>query len=606
MYTQNFIFILNLKAGGEMETFDIFNVLTMIGGLALFLYGMETMGNGLAKMAGGRLEKILEKLTSNRIMGVVLGIFVTAVIQSSSATTVMVVGFVNSGIMKLSQAISVIMGANIGTTVTSWILSLAGVEGGNLFTNLLKPTSFSPVLALIGIVFIMFSKKAKKKDLGTILIGFSILMFGMNTMTGAIEPLGAIPEFRNILTMFSNPILGLIAGAVLTAVIQSSSASVGILQAMAATGAVSYGTAIPIIMGQNIGTCVTAMLSSIGATKNARRADLVHLYFNIIGTTVFMVVFYAINAFVDFTFLENRIGYAGIAIIHSTFNIGATLLLLPFGRVLEKLACMTIRDDKKQAENKEDIRVLDYRFLETPGFAIEQCKNVAYTMAELSKEAIFKAMELLKKYDEKTAEEVIELENKVDMYEDELGTYLVKLSSKSVMEEDSRTLSLLLHCIGDYERISDHAINIQESAKELYDKGMGFSDKAIEELEIFTRAIEDIVNLSLIAFKDEDVEIAKSVEPLEEVIDYLSDELKNRHIKRLREGKCTIEQGFVFSDITTNYERISDHCSNIAVSLIEIKDDGYDTHKYLDYVKHDSARFADEYANCRERYALPS
>ena len=591
-----------------MENFDIFNVLTMIGGLALFLYGMETMGGGLAKMAGGKLERILEKLTSNRILGVILGLFVTAVIQSSSATTVMVVGFVNSGIMKLSQAISVIMGANIGTTVTSWILSLAGVEGGNMFTNMLKPTSFSPILAIIGIALIMFSKKAKRKDLGSILIGFAILKFGMNTMTKAIEQLGEIEAFRNILTMFSNPILGLIAGAVLTAVIQSSSASVGILQAMAATGAVSYGTAIPIIMGQNIGTCVTAMLSSIGATKNARRAALVHLYFNIIGTALFMIVFYAINAVVDFSFLDDRIGYTGIAVVHSAFNIGATLVLLPFGKVLEKLACMTIKDNDKPEINPEnsDIQLLDYRFLESPAFAIEQCKNVAYKMAELSKEALFKSMGLLKKYDEGIAEEVIELENKVDKYEDELGTYLVKLSSKGTTEEDSRTVSLLLHCIGDYERISDHAINIQESAKELHDKGMEFSDKAVEELEIFTRAIEDIMNMSLMVFEDEDVEMAKSVEPLEEMIDYLSDELKNRHIKRLREGKCTIEQGFVFSDITTNYERVSDHCSNIAVSLIEIKEDGYDTHKYLDNVKHDSARFAEEYANCRERYALPS
>ena len=590
-----------------METFDIFNVLTMIGGLALFLYGMETMGDGLAKMAGGKLERILEKLTSNPIKGVLLGVVVTAVIQSSSATTVMVVGFVNSGIMKLSQAISIIMGANIGTTVTSWILSLAGVEGGNLFTNLLKPTSFSPILALIGIILIMFSKKAKKKDLGTILIGFAILMFGMDTMTDAIEPLGEIQAFRNILTMFSNPILGLIAGALLTATIQSSSASVGILQAMAATGAVSYGTAIPIIMGQNIGTCVTAMLSSIGATKNARRAALVHLYFNIIGTVTFMIAFYAINAVVDFSFLENQIGYTGIAVVHSAFNICATLLLLPFGKVLEKLACMTIRDtDQVEEADGSGIQTLDYRFLDTPGFAIEQCKNVAYKMADLSKEAIFKAMGLLKKYDEKTAEEVIELEEKVDKYEDELGSYLVKLSSKSVTEEDSRTLSLLLHCIGDYERISDHAINILESAKELHDKGMEFSNKASEELEIFIRAIEDILNMSLMAFEEEDIEIAKSVEPLEEMIDYLSDELKNRHIKRLREGKCTIEQGFVFSDITTNCERISDHCSNIAVSLIEIKEDGYDTHKYLDSVKHGSVRFAEEYANCKERYALPS
>lgn len=589
--------------------FDIFNLLTMIGGLALFLYGMNAMGDGLAKMAGGKLERILERLTSNPIMGVILGFFVTAVIQSSSATTVMVVGFVNSGIMKLSQAISIIMGANIGTTATAWILSLAGVEGGNWLTNMLKPTSFSPILAIIGVVLLMFAKKAKKKDLGTILIGFAILMFGMDTMTTAIKPLAEVDWFKELLVKFSNPILGLLAGAVLTAIIQSSSASVGILQAMSMNGLITFGTAFPIIMGQNIGTCVTAMISSIGATKNGKRAALVHLYFNVIGTVLFMIVFYTLNAFINFEFLDGSISETQIAIIHSVFNVSATLVLLPFRKLLEKLACATVRDSKDNSEvnpENSDIQLLDYRFLETPGFAIEQCKNVAYKMAGLSKDAIFKAMGLLRNYDEGIAEEVVELEDKVDKYEDELGTYLVKLSSKGTSEEDSRTVSLLLHCIGDFERISDHAINILESAKELHDKGMEFSSKAREELEIFTRAIEDILNMSLMVFEDEDVEMAKSVEPLEEMIDYLSDELKNRHIKRLREGKCTIEQGFVFSDITTNYERVSDHCSNIAVSLIEIREDGYDTHKYLENVKHDNARFAEEYANCMERYALPS
>lgn len=589
-----------------METFDIFSALTMIGGLALFLYGMNAMGDGLAKMAGGKLERILERLTSNPIMGVLLGVVVTAVIQSSSATTVMVVGFVNSGIMKLSQGISIIMGANIGTTVTAWILSLAGIEGGNLFTNLLKPTSFSPVIAIIGVIFLMFSKKAKKKDLGTILIGFAILMFGMDTMTSAIKPLAEVEGFRNILTMFSNPILGLLCGALLTAIIQSSSASVGILQAMSMNGLITFGAAFPIIMGQNIGTCVTAMISSVGATKNGKRAAFVHLYFNIIGTVIFMIAFYILNAILDFTFMDDSISETQIAIIHSVFNVLATLILLPMRKLLEKLACMTVRDGKAElASENMGIQILDSRFLDSPAFAIEQCKNAAYKMAELSKEAIFKAMGLLKKYEEGVAEEVIELEDKIDKYEDELGSYLVKLGSKSLTEEDSHTVSLLLHIIGDYERISDHAINIQESAKELYDKGMDFSDKAKEELAIFTRAIEDIMNMSLMVFEDEDVEMAKSVEPLEEMIDYLSDELKNRHIRRLREGKCTIELGFVFSDITTNYERISDHCSNIAVSLIEIKENGYDTHKYLDDVKHDNARFAEEYAHCREKYALP-
>ena len=586
--------------------FDFFSFLTMIGGLALFLYGMNVMGDGLAKLAGGKLERILEKLTANPIMGVFLGFVVTAVIQSSSATTVMVVGFVNSGIMRLSQAISIIMGANIGTTATAWILSLAGLEGGNFFMNLLKPTSFSPILAIIGVAMIMFSKKAKKQDLGTILIGFAILMIGMDIMTGAIKPLAEVTWFKELLVKFSNPILGLLAGAVLTAVIQSSSASVGILQAMSMNGLITFGTAFPIIMGQNIGTCVTALLSAIGASKNGKRTAFVHLYFNLIGTVIFMIAFYSINAFVDFAFMDGSISGTGIATLHSIFNVSATLILLPCRKLLEKLACLTVRD--KEVDNvaeKSEIQLLDYRFLDKPSFAVEQCRNVAHKMAEISKDSIFKAMSLLKNYDEGVAEEVIHMESVVDKYEDQLGSYLVKLSGKATSEEDSRTVSLLLHCIGDYERISDHAINIQESAKELYEKGMGFSKKAQEELEVFTRAIEDVMNMTLIVFEDEDIDMAKSVEPLEELIDYLSDELKNRHIERLREGNCTIEQGFVFSDITTNFERISDHCSNIAVSLIEIKDDEYDTHRYLDIVKHDSARFAEEYAHCKERYALP-
>ena len=586
--------------------FDFFSFLTMIGGLALFLYGMNVMGDGLAKLAGGKLERILEKLTANPIMGVFLGFVVTAVIQSSSATTVMVVGFVNSGIMRLSQAISIIMGANIGTTATAWILSLAGLEGGNFFMNLLKPTSFSPILAIIGVAMIMFSKKAKKQDLGTILIGFAILMIGMDIMTGAIKPLAEVTWFKELLVKFSNPILGLLAGAVLTAVIQSSSASVGILQAMSMNGLITFGTAFPIIMGQNIGTCVTAMISSIGASKNGKRTAFVHLYFNLIGTVIFMIAFYSINAFVDFAFMDGSISGTGIATLHSIFNVSATLILLPCRKLLEKLACLTVRDKEvDKVDEKSEIQLLDYRFLDKPSFAVEQCRNVAHKMAEISKDSIFKAMSLLKNYDEGVAEEVIHMESVVDKYEDQLGSYLVKLSGKATSEEDSRTVSLLLHCIGDYERISDHAINIQESAKELYEKGMGFSKKAQEELEVFTRAIEDVMNMTLIVFEDEDIDMAKSVEPLEELIDYLSDELKNRHIERLREGNCTIEQGFVFSDITTNFERISDHCSNIAVSLIEIKDDEYDTHRYLDIVKHDSARFAEEYAHCKERYALP-
>ena len=453
---------------------DLFSILTMIGGLALFLYGMNVMGDGLSKISGGRLEKLLEKLTSNPLKAVILGAGVTAVIQSSSATTVMVVGFVNSGVMKLTQAVGIIMGANIGTTVTSWILSLSGIESNNFFISLLKPTSFSPVLAIIGIAFLMFSKKEKKKDIGTILIGFAVLMFGMETMSGAVKPLANVPEFTGILTMFSNPLLGLLAGTILTAVIQSSSASVGILQALCITGSVSFGTAIPIIMGQNIGTCVTALLSAIGANKNAKRAALIHLYFNLIGTIGFMVIFYALNYFIRFSFLSDSASAAGIAVVHSIFNIVATLFLLPFSKGLEKLACITIRDDEAEtalmSQAEKDFKLLDSRFLETPGFATEQCKVVAANMAELTKEALYLSMDLITEFDKKKAKRVEELESEIDQYEDQLGTYMVKLSQKYLSEKDSHTLSIILHCLSDFERISDHAVNIMYSAKEMFEK----------------------------------------------------------------------------------------------------------------------------------------
>ncbi len=586
---------------------DIFSVLTMLGGLALFLYGMNALGAGLEKLSGGKLEKILEKLTANPIMAVLLGAGVTAAIQSSSATTVMVVGFVNSGIMKLRQAVYIIMGANVGTTITSWILSLSGIEGGNFLVKMLKPTSFSPILAVIGVIFLLFSKKEKRKDIGGILIGFAILMFGMDTMSGAVAPLAEVPEFTNVLTMFSNPIFGMLAGALLTAVIQSSSASVGILQALCATGAITYGSAIPIIMGQNIGTCVTAILSSVGAGKNAKRAALVHFYFNLVGTSVFMIAFYLLNSFLKFGFLTNSSNEMGIAVVHSAFNVGATLLLLPFARGLEKLACITIRDNQDEEENKEnkEFRTLDARFLDVPGLAIEHCKKVTRNMAEISKECIFKAMDLMEQYDEEKAEEVRILEDRVDRYEDELGTYLVKLSSRSLNESDSKTLSVLLHCIGDLERISDHAINIQEAAKEMNDKGIIFSEKAGKELKIFGQAVKDIVELTCKVFEKDDTLLAKQVEPLEELIDDLNKELKKRHVRRLREGKCTIELGFIFSDITTNYERVSDHCSNIAVSLIQIKEDSYETHGYLEAIKHDEENFKQMYKKYVEEYKLP-
>ena len=461
---------------------DLFDVLNMVGGLALFLYGMHIMGGGLEKLSGGKLERVLEKLTKNRIMAVLLGAGVTAVIQSSSATTVMLVGFVNSGIMKLYQAIGIIMGANIGTTVTAWLLSLTTIEGSSFFMQLLKPTSFSPILALIGICMIMFSKKDKKKNIGSILIGFAILMFGMDSMSAAVKPLADVPEFTSLLTKFSNPILGLLIGAAVTAIIQSSSASVGILQALCVTGAIKFGNAIPIIMGQNIGTCITAIISSIGAGRDAKRAAAVHLYFNIIGTTIFMLGFYGLNAVLDFTFLNDTISAATIASIHTTFNVVTTIILLPFGNVLEKLANKTIKDQKiPQTEFEKELLALDARFLDSPGYAIMQCKNVTTKMAMLAKSAVYKALDLIENFDEKEAERVIEIENEVDEFEDKLGSYLVKISGKNLSIEEGHTTSMLLHSLNDFERISDHAVNILDAARELYDKGLSFSDKVHNE-----------------------------------------------------------------------------------------------------------------------------
>lgn len=585
---------------------DFFSVLSMIGGLALFLYGMHVMGDGLSKVSGGKMEKILEGLTSNPLKAVGLGALVTAVIQSSSATTVMVVGFVNSGIMKLSQAVGVIMGANIGTTITSWILSLSGIESDSFFIQMFKPTSFSPILAIIGVAFLLFAKSEKKKDIGTIFLGFAVLMFGMDSMSAAVKPLADVPEFTGILTAFSNPLLGMLAGALLTAVIQSSSASVGILQALCVTGAVSYGVAIPIILGQNIGTCVTALLSAIGAKKNAKRAAMVHLYFNIIGTTVFLIVFYGLNMVLHFEFLGQAADAAGIAVAHSAFNIFATAILLPFSSGLEKLACLTIRDEEETEPQSEAAQLLDVRFLEKPAFAMEQSRNAAKKMAEASKESLFTALSMLGDYREVDAERVVAEENNVDEYEDALGSYLVKLGQKDLNVHDSRDLSIILHCIGDFERISDHAVNIMESAKELHEKELRFSEKALEELKVISKAVIDIVSISYDVFENTNIESAKKVEPLEEIIDELNQELKARHVRRLREGKCTIEQGFILSDITTSLERIADHCSNIAVCILQVAEDSFDTHSYLNAVKReDNATFQRRMEETRKQYPLP-
>ncbi len=588
---------------------DFFGMLAMVGGLALFLYGMEVMGSGLSKASGGRLEQVLEKLTANKWKAVFLGAGVTAVIQSSSATTVMVVGFVNSGIMKLSQAVGIIMGANVGTTVTSWVLSLAGIESGNFFVRLLKPSSFSPALAAAGVGLLMFSKKEKRKNIGNILVGFAVLMFGMDAMSGAVKPLADVPEFTGILTAFSNPLFGLAAGTALTAVIQSSSASVGILQALCATGSVSYAAAVPIIMGQNIGTCVTAVLSGIGASRNARRAGLVHLYFNLIGTLLFMAVFYGFHAVIPFAFLEEQANAAGIAAVHTAFNVFATVFLLPFSGVLEKLACMTIKDGGEAAEIQKGqagrVPILDSRFLATPGFALEQCRTAAADMAECAREALFTAIGLVFHYEEGAADKVEELEGKVDCYEDELGTYLVRLSSRNLSEKDSHTLSFLLHNIGDFERISDHALNVKEAAKEMYDKKLDFSRKASEELAVFSEAVREIMELALSVFRQEDVELARKIEPLEEAIDSLNTEIKRRHVKRLRSGDCTIELGFILADVTTSYERVADHCSNVAVSLLEISEDGFGAHEYLERLKKaGNEEFLQTVEQFREKYRL--
>lgn len=588
---------------------DIFDILTMFGGLALFLYGMNTMGEGLAKVSGGRLERILERLTSNPVKAVLLGALVTAVIQSSSATTVMVVGFVNSGIMKLFQAIGIIMGANVGTTITAWILSLSGLESDNFFVQFLKPSNFSPVLAVVGIIFIMFLNSQRKKDIGMIFIGFAVLMFGMDTMSGAVKPLADVPEFTGILTAFSNPVLGMLAGAVLTAVIQSSTASVGILQALCATGSITYGAAFPLIMGQNIGTCITALVSGIGASKNARRAALVHLYFNMIGTVVFMILFYSVNAWMSFDFSGDAAGPAGIAVIHTVFNIVSTVILLPFAKGLEKLACLTIKEDageKETGEPGKTLPLLDERFLEQPSFAVERCKQVAVEMAGLARKALCDSMSLIFNYDEEKAQSVYRIEEEVDHYEDELGSYLVKLSSRNLTERDSRTLSTILHCIGDFERISDHAINIEGAAGKLYHKRLKFSEKASEEVRVFSRAVSDILSMSIKVFEEEDDELAGDIEPLEEVVDRLNKKVKKRHVKRLRNGKCTIETGLILSDLATNFERVADHCSNIGICVIQIKEDAFEAHEYLDTLdKGENTHFNKKYIEYKNRYKLP-
>ena len=589
---------------------DIFDVLSMVGGLALFLYGMHIMGDALAKMSGGKLEKVLERLTSNKWSAVLLGAGVTAVIQSSGATTVMVVGFVNSGIMKLNQAVGIIMGANIGTTATSWLLSLSGIDGGSFFLQMLKPTSFTPILAVIGAILVVFCKSEKKHNIGTILLGFAILMYGMTAMSSAVEPLKDVPQFTQILTKFENPLLGVIAGFVLTTIMQSSSVSVGILQALCSTGAVSYALALPIIMGQNIGSCTTAMISSVGASKDAKRAAAVHFYFNVIGTVVFMLVFYISNAFVHYAFLPQAANEVGIATIHSIFNIAATIVLLPLSGFLEFLAVKTIKDDDEEEDelSKHDkvLQLLDPVFLERPGFAIMQCQKVASEMAELSMKSVGRAVGLLTAYDDEIAERIRKEEDTVDKYEDQLGTYLLRLSTKDLSKEDGHRLSLMLHSLGDIERISDLAVNILLAVEQMHKKELIFSKKAMDELAVYSKALEDILTMTVDAFEQNDRYKAALVQPLEELMDDMNKELKKRHVKRLRKGKCTIELGLSLSDISDTYERISDHCSNIATCVIQVEDDELDAHEHRKEVKEQDAKWYDEqYRAYEQKYALP-
>ena len=586
---------------------NVYDILNLLGGIALFLFGMHTLSASLEKLAGGKLETWLEKATSKPIKGVVLGAIITAVIQSSAATTVMIIGFVNSGLMKLSQAIGVIMGANIGTTATSWLLSLQSISGsdGFSFLNLLKPTTFTPVLAVIGVILIMFTKSDKKKTIGMILAGFAVLMFGMNSMSSATAGLAENETFCNILMMFSNPVLGVIAGAVLTAVLQSSSASIGILQSIAiSTGKVTYSVALPLLLGQNIGSCVTALISSVGANKPAKRVAFVHLYFNVIGTVVFLSIFYLLNAFISMPFMEESLNAVGIAVIHTGFNVLATALFLPFTKQLEKLACLTVRDDSN--DEKLTPMLLDERLLKTPSVAIEQCRNVCIRMARLTQETLKMSMEVVTTYDAKKCAEVIDNENAIDVFEDKIGSYILKISSKDLSENDSKIVSSMLHTIGDLERISDHAVNIVEAAEEMHSKKIKFSQQALRELPVIVNAVSEILDMSINAFVNNDVNLAKNVEPLEDVIDQLRSDLKTRHIERLRNGKCTIELGFILQDLLTNFERVSDHCSNIAVYLIQISDNSMDTHEYMNELKKlDRSEFMDEFNDYKNKYILP-
>ena len=581
---------------------DIFSLFTLCGGVAFFLYGMSLMSSRLEKLAGGRLEQMLRKMTDNRFKSLLLGAGITIAIQSSSAMTVMLVGLVNSGIMELGQTVGVIMGSNVGTTLTAWILSLSGIDSSSFWLQLLKPEVFSPLVALAGMILRTRNKSGRRRSAGSIMVGFAILMTGMEMMKNAVSPLADMPEFNAILTAFTNPFLGVLVGAVFTGVIQSSAASVGILQALSLTGGISYGVALPIIMGQNIGTCVTALLSSIGVNRNARRVSVIHISFNLIGTAACLAAFYGSDLIFHYAFMDASIDPAGIAMVHSVFNIATTALLLPFSKQLEKLAYVVVKEDKQETQK---FSFIDQRLLATPSVAIAECANKTVDMARLAEDTILKSLSLLGKYDEKTAEEVVGNEDQLDRYEDQLGTLLVQLSGKALSDEDSRNISKQLHTIGDFERIGDHAVNLLKTAQEIHEKDIRFSGQALEELKILLSALRDILRVTTKAFAEEDLPLAARVEPLEQVIDGLIADIKSNHIVRLQKGHCTIEMGFILSDLLTNCERVSDHCSNIAVAQIETAQSLYQAHEYLNALKSaGDASFQSAFENYCRQYAI--
>ena len=583
---------------------DIFTVLSLIGGLALFLYGMDLMGDGLKKLAGGKLESILARLTSTKWKGFLLGLIVTAVIQSSSATTVMLVGFVNSGIMKLGQTISIIMGANIGTTVTSWLLSTADIKGTAILIKLFKPESFTPILALVGLIMIMLAKNDKKRNTGTILIGFAILMFGMETMSASVEGLRDNETFTNLLTMFSNPIMGILVGTLFTAIIQSSSASVGVLQALALSCVIPYSTAIPVILGQNIGTTITPIISAISGNTESKRVAIACLYIKMIGVIIVAGIFYLLNQFIGFEFMTQRVSAVNIAVVHTLFNILSTIILIPFCSYIEKLTVKTIKSKKEEKET-DIFSTLDDRFLAMPAFAVEKCKELVCDMANIAKDAFSKATKLLDNFDMAEFESINEMETQIDQYEDKTSTYLVKIAATQMSAKDSKVVTELLHCIGDIERISDHALKIAQAAKEIHDKQVSFSPKAKQDISIITKAVTEILELATASLINDDLETAKCVEPLEQVIDRLKRKIKNGHISRLRQGDCTMELGFILSDLLNNYERISDHCSNIAVCFIEIDHDSFETHEYLNQLNSGSeSEFKEMYESYKQKYYI--